>query len=194
MYEPKQPLSMVGVFLMWAVLCQCQAALHVSLEALVDILCCAVNSVRTTIVCSCRYIGDFFVAPNLSFDIRFLTLYHHVVRSTLVHTTVVCSCRYIGDFFVAPNLSFNIRFLTLYHHQYMLVVPPPSRPCLIFQQLSHGRWKQRMLEPHNQHWVLGWPLTRSLTIQTRTLMLIASFSHLFSLKFTIFRYYADIFQ
>ena len=33
------------------------------------------------IVCSCRYVGGFFVAPNLSFYIRFLNLYHHQYHS-----------------------------------------------------------------------------------------------------------------
>ena len=46
----------------------CFPLLHTSLRGCVDISCCAVNSVCTTVVCSCRYIGDFFVAPNLFFS------------------------------------------------------------------------------------------------------------------------------
>jgi len=45
----------------------CQPNLGRGSDTSVDISCCAVNSVCTTVVCSCIYIGDFFVAPNLFF-------------------------------------------------------------------------------------------------------------------------------
>lgn len=67
-------------------------------------------------------------------------------------------------------------------------------PFTLVSKLSSGWWKQRTLRLHNQHRVLWWPLTRGLTTQARTRMLIASFSNLFLPKFAIFRCYADIFQ
>jgi len=89
------------------------------------------------IVCSCKYVGGFFVAPNLSFYIRFLNLYHHQYHSFAPPSLHPCLVFQQWAHLVCP-LSGCIYPPLMFHHVFLTC---RSRVCCVSQGISGGEWK-----------------------------------------------------